>query len=170
MTEELVNSFVEFFKSKIPDELLIFIISMLPILELRGGLIAAALLNVNLLVAFPICVLGNILPIPFVLLFIRKIFELLKKTKLFSKTVTRLDEKAKEKANSKTMLKYKAWGLFLFVAIPLPGTGGWTGALVADVMDIRLKTALPIIALGIISAGLIMSFISYGIPAIIGMF
>ncbi|MEE0945694.1 MAG: small multi-drug export protein [Acutalibacteraceae bacterium] len=169
MTEELVHSFVDFFRSKIPDELLIFIISMLPILELRGGLIAAALLDVNLFFAFPICVIGNMLPIPFVLLFIRKIFELLKKTRLFSKLITKLDTKAKEKANSKTMLKYKAWGLFLFVAIPLPGTGAWTGALVADVMDTRIKTAFPLITAGVISAGLIMAFISYGIPAIINM-
>lgn len=170
MTNEIVHSFVDFFQSKIPDELLIFVISMLPILELRGGLIAAALLDVNFFLAFPICVIGNMLPIPFVLLFIRKIFEFLKKTKLFTKLVTKLDEKAKKKANSKTMLKYKVWGLFAFVAIPLPGTGGWTGALVADVMDIRIKKALPVITIGVICAGIIMSLISYGIPAIIKMF
>lgn len=167
MTEELVHSFVEFFKSKIPDELLVFIISLLPILELRGGLIAAALLDINFLVAFPICVIGNILPIPFVLLFIRKIFDVLKKTKLFSKMVNKLDERAKEKANSKSMQKYKAWGLFIFVAIPLPGTGAWTGALVADVLDIRIKRSLPLITLGVICAGIIISLISYGIPALI---
>lgn len=167
MTEELVHSFVEFFKSKIPDELLVFIISLLPILELRGGLIAAALLDINFLVAFPICVIGNILPIPFVLLFIRKIFDVLKKTKLFSKMVNKLDERAKEKANSKSMQKYKAWGLFIFVAIPLPGTGAWTGALIADVLDIRMKRSLPIITLGVICAGIIISLISYGIPALI---
>lgn len=167
MTEELVHSFVEFFKSKIPDELLVFIISLLPILELRGGLIAAALLDINFLVAFPICVIGNMLPIPFVLLFIRKIFDVLKKTKLFSKMVNKLDERAKEKANSKSMQKYKAWGLFIFVGIPLPGTGAWTGALIADVLDIRMKRSLPIITLGVIVAGIIISLISYGIPALI---
>lgn len=167
MTEELVHSFVEFFKSKIPDELLVFIISLLPILELRGGLIAAALLDINFLVAFPICVIGNMLPIPFVLLFIRKIFDVLKKTKLFSKMVNKLDERAKEKANSKSMQKYKAWGLFIFVGIPLPGTGAWTGALIADVLDIRMKRSLPLITLGVICAGIIISLISYGIPALI---
>ncbi|MBE6729904.1 MAG: small multi-drug export protein [Ruminococcaceae bacterium] len=167
MTEELVHSFVEFFKSKIPDELLVFLISVLPILELRGGLIAAALLDINLFIAFPICVLGNMLPIPFVLLFIRKIFNLLKKTKLFSKMVTKLDERAKKKANTESMKKYKLWGLFILVAIPLPGTGGWTGALVADILDMRIKHSLPIITLGVIAAGLITAFISYGIPAII---
>ena len=82
MAEEIVHSFVEFFKNKIPDELLIFIISMLPILELRGGLIAAALLDVNFLTAFPICVIGNMVPIPFVLLFIRKIEDIFKWNKM----------------------------------------------------------------------------------------
>ena len=154
----------------IPEELIVFLISLLPILELRGGLIAAALLDVNLLTAFPICVIGNMVPIPFVLLFIRKIFDLMKKTKLFAKLVTKLDERAKKKANSASKQKYKLWGLFILVAIPLPGTGGWTGALVADVMDLRIKSSFPIITLGVITAGIITSFISYGIPAIINMF
>ncbi len=170
MTEEIVQSFVEFFKSKIPDELLVFVISLLPILELRGGLIAAALLNINLYVAFPICVIGNLVPIPFVLLFIRKIFNLLRKTKLFAKMVEKLDKKAREKANSESLKKYKFWGLFLFVAIPLPGTGAWTGALVADVLDMRIKHSFTAILLGVLSAGIIISIISYGIPALIAAF
>ena len=167
MTEEIVQSFVEFFKSKIPDELLVFLISLLPILELRGGLIAAALLDINLYVAFPICVFGNLLPIPFVLLFIRKIFNLLRKTKAFAKLVDKLDKRAREKANSQSLKKYKFWGLFLFVAIPLPGTGAWTGALVADVLDMRIKNSFVAIAFGAITAGIIISLISYGIPALI---
>ena len=95
--ESLVEILTEFLGG-LGKEVIVFIISMLPILELRGGLIAAALLDINFLVAFPICVIGNILPIPFVLLFIRKIFDVLKKTKLFSKMVNKLDERAKEKA------------------------------------------------------------------------
>ena len=85
MTEQIVNWFVELFGNKIPEELTVFIISMIPILELRGGIIAAKLLGMNLYIAYPICVIGNILPIPFVLLFIRKIFNFLKKTKLFAR-------------------------------------------------------------------------------------
>lgn len=163
MAEQLAT----FFQDKIPAELAIFVISMLPILELRGGLIAAAVLGVDFWIAFPICVIGNMLPIPFELIFIRRILNWLKRTKLFSKMATKLDEKAHKKANDKAIQKYKQWGLFFFVAVPLPGTGAWTGGLVADVLDIRIKKALPIIALGVIGAGLIMAVITYVIPYII---
>lgn len=160
----MVHEVISFLQNKIPDELVVFIVSMLPVLELRGGLVAASVLHINWLVAFPICVIGNMLPIPFELLFIRKIFEWLKKFKPFKKIVEKLDERAKEKAASETMRRYLNWGLFVLVAIPLPGTGAWTGGLVADVMDIRMKKALPIITLGVIAAGLITSFFSYVIP------
>jgi uncharacterized membrane protein len=101
------------------------------------------------------------LPIPFILLFIRKIFALMKKSKTLSKVVEKMERRAEKKQD--TMLKYKEWGLLLFVAIPLPGTGGWTGALIAALMDLRMKKCLPIIALGVFIAGLIMSLITYGI-------
>lgn len=165
MTETIVNWFVDIFGNKIPAELTIFVVSLMPILELRGGLLAAFALNVNWLIAFPICVIGNLLPIPFELIFIRRILEWLKKTKLFSKMVTKLDEKAHKKAEDKAIQKYKQWGLFFFVAIPLPGTGAWTGGLVADVLGLRIKKAFPVIALGVLCAGLIMS-IPYLIEAI----
>ena len=160
----MVHEVISFLQNKVPDELVVFIVSMLPVLELRGGLIAASVLHINWLVAFPICVIGNMLPIPFELMFIRKIFDWLKKFKPFKKIVEKLDERAKEKASSETMQKYLNWGLFILVAIPLPGTGAWTGGLVADVMDVRMKHAIPIITLGVISAGLITSFFSYLIP------
>lgn len=160
----MVESVIDFLRNKVPDELVVFIVSMLPVLELRGGLIAAAILDINWFIAFPICVIGNMLPIPFELLFIRKIFEWLKKFRPFKKIVEKLDEKAKEHAKSETMKKYLNWGLFFFVAIPLPGTGAWTGGLVADVMDIRIKKAFPIITVGVLVAGLIISFFSYLVP------
>lgn len=160
----MVHEVISFLQNKVPDELVVFIVSMLPVIELRGGLIAASVLHINWLVAFPICVIGNMLPIPFELMFIRKIFDWLKKFKPFKKIVEKLDERAKEKASSETMQKYLNWGLFILVAIPLPGTGAWTGGLVADVMDVRMKHAIPIIALGVIAAGLITSFFSYVIP------
>lgn len=163
----MAEQLAEFFKDKIPAELAIFVISMLPILELRGGMIAAAVLGVDFWIAFPICVIGNMLPIPFELIFIRRILDWLKGTKPFRKIALRLEEKARKKANDKAMLKYKHWGLFIFVAIPLPGTGAWTGGLVADVLDLRIKKALPIIALGVIAAGLIMAVITYVIPYLI---
>ncbi|MBR2044192.1 MAG: small multi-drug export protein [Clostridia bacterium] len=163
----MAEQLADFLRDKIPAELAVFVISMLPILELRGGMVAAAVLNVNFWLAFPICVIGNILPIPFELLFIRRILKWLKGTKLFCKLATKLEEKAHKKAEDKSIQKYKHWGLFLFVAIPLPGTGAWTGGLVADVLDLRIKTALPIITLGVITAGLIMAVIAYVIPYLI---
>jgi len=161
----MAETLVEFLRDKISPELIVFIVSMTPILELRGGLIAAALLGIEWYIAFPICVIGNMLPIPLELLFIRKILELLKKTKLFSKFAIKLDERAKEKSKKVSESKFALWGLFIFVGIPLPGTGAWTGGLVADVLDIRMKKALPVITVGVITAGLIISFISYVIPS-----
>lgn len=158
----MVESTVNFLKEYLSAELVVFVISMLPIFELRGGLIAAAIVGIEWYIAFPICVIGNMLPIPFVLLFIRKIFNWLKKFKMFKKIVEKLDAKAKKKSES--ISKYVLWGLFTFVAVPLPGTGAWTGALVADVLDVRIKKAFPVIFVGVITAGLIISFISYVIP------
>ncbi len=151
----------------IPSEAVVFIISLFPILELRGGLIAASILNIDMWKAIPICILGNILPIPFILLFIEKIFELLKNTR-FVKMVNKLEAKAERGAEK--IMKHKTWGLFLFVGIPLPGTGAWTGALVAALFHFKLKDACIAILGGLILATCIMTFISYGIPYIISLF
>ena len=161
MAESLANFFVELFRDKIPPELTIFVISLMPILELRGGMIAAKLLDVNFIEAFAICYVGNMLPIPFILLFIKKIFEWLRRFKFFEKIIVRLE--AKTERNKEKVLRYKSWGLLLFVAIPLPGTGGWTGALFAALLGIDIKRSLPIIALGVFIAGVIMSLLTYGI-------
>ena len=101
----------------VPAEIVVFIISLCPILELRGGLIAASILHVDMWKAIPICIIGNILPIPFILLFIEKIFELLKNTR-FVKMINKLEEKAEKGAQK--IMKHKKWGLLLFVGIPLP--------------------------------------------------
>ena len=149
----------------IPGELIAFLISLLPILELRGGLIAASLLHVPLGPAFLICYIGNILPIPFILLFIRRIINYLKKTRMlhgFAGWLERKSEKNKDKVT-----KYKMLGLLLFVAVPLPGTGAWTGALVAAMLDMPLKKSLPVIVLGVLIAGVIMSVITYGLAALL---
>ncbi len=149
------------------EEIIIFIISMLPVLELRGGLIAAKLLEVEWLKAFIICYIGNMLPIPFILLFIRKIFGILKKIKFTRKIVEKLESKSKKKSDK--FKKGTRFGLFTFVAIPLPGTGGWTGALIAALLDMRLKFSLPIIAVGVLCAGIIISVIAYFIPGAFGL-
>ena len=161
MVETIVSELTAFFQDKIPEELIAFVISLCPVLECRGGLIAARLMEIPFIKAFLICYLGNMLPIPFIILFIRKIFDFLRRFKFFSKIVEKLE--AKTEKNKEKVLKYEAWGLLLFVAIPLPGTGGWTGALMAALLDIRMKKSLPIIALGVLIAGFIMSAVTYGI-------
>ncbi|MBQ7756046.1 MAG: small multi-drug export protein [Oscillospiraceae bacterium] len=151
--------------SWLPREAVAFIISMVPILELRGGLIAAALLDIAYIKAVIICIIGNIIPIPFILLLINKIFEFMKKHNILKNLVLKLEEKAMGKSD--TIKKYEFVGLMLFVGIPLPGTGGWTGALIAALMGIKMKKSVPAIFLGLIMATIIMSIITYLIPWII---
>ena len=164
MTEALVDRIVDVFQGNVPKELIIFLVSMLPVLELIGGMIAAKLLGVPLLKAFVICYIGNILPIPFILLFIRKIFQFLKRFSGTRKIVEKLEVRSMRK--SEKVKRWRNWGLLLFVTVPLPGTGGWTGALIAALLDIRIKTSLPIIALGVLIANLIMTAFSYGLLGI----
>lgn len=162
MVENAVHTFVEFLESNnIPTQLIPFLVSLCPVLELRGGMIAARALNIDFLQAFAVCYLGNMIPIPFILLFIRKIFTLMRKVKFFGKIVDKLEARADKKKD--TIVKYQEWGLLIFVAVPLPGTGGWTGALIAALMDLRMKKCLPIIGIGVFIAGLIMSLVTYGI-------
>ena len=164
MAESLAVWFTELFTGYLPKELIVFVISMLPILELRGGLIAAALLSIPLLEAIIICFIGNILPIPFALLLVRPVFNWLRKTRLFRPMVEHLEAKAMGKSDQ--IQRYEFWGLALFVGIPLPGTGAWTGALIASMLNISIKRAMPPIILGLIMATTIMCLISYGIPAL----
>ena len=159
----MVESFMQMLDG-LPKELIVFIISVLPIVELRGGLVAASLLGVPWHIAFPICVIGNMLPIPFILLFIKKIFKILRKWPLFRTIIPMLEKKAGEKGS--LINKGRFIGLFSFVAIPLPGTGAWMGALAATMLDIRMKRSFPIIFLGVLTAGIIMSVLSYFIPGL----
>lgn len=142
-------------------QLIVFIISMLPILELRGGLIAASLLNLGELESFIICFIGNILPIPFILWLITPLFDKLKKTKKLSKLVNKLENKALSKKDQ--IEKYQYLGLMLFVGIPLPGTGAWTGCLIAALLGMDKKKAMLFSILGVIMAGIIMMLLSFGI-------
>lgn len=143
----------------------VFIISMIPILELRGGIVAASVLNVPYIRALLICIIGNVLPIPFILLFINKIFEWLKSFRATRGIVEKMEYRAMSKSDS--IKRYEFWGLLLFVGIPLPGTGAWTGALVAALLRVKLKKAVPAIFFGILLASGIMSFIAYGIPYLV---
>ncbi len=161
MAEELAKTLADAM-SALPKELIIFVVSMLPLIELRGGLILAPILDIPMLKAIPICLAGNILPIPFILWFITPIFAWLKKTKLFKPLVEKLETKSMGKSDR--IQKYEFWGLVLFVGIPLPGTGAWTGALIASLLNIKLKKAFPAILLGLLLATAIMCTITYFIP------
>ena len=164
---ELINSFAEWIRSfGIPDYLVIFIISLFPILELRGGLIAAAVLKLKVIPSFIVCFVGNILPIPFILLFIKKIFKWMKNWKPTYKLAVYFEKKGEKNAKEAESKSFfgKLIFLFLFVAIPLPGTGGWTGALVASFMNLKLKYSVPVILVGVLTAGFIMSIICYALP------
>ena len=162
MTNSLATWFASNLGQVMPAELVIFIVSLFPILECRGGLIVAALLGVALRVAVPICVLGNVLPVPFILLFLRKALVLMKRTPLhgFAEWIER---RGQQKSNG---MKYgEFWGLFLFVGIPLPGTGAWTGSLVATILDMDWKKAIVPILLGVLMATVIMTVFSYAFVA-----
>jgi len=145
--------------------ILTFFISMLPFVELRGAIPVAAIHGLDFAVAFPVAILGNLIPVPFIILFIRKIFSWMRRVfPRLNRLVDRLEEKGKSK---KEQIERGAfWGLFVLVAIPLPGTGAWTGALVAAMLDMRLKRAFPAIALGVVGAGIIMAVLSYLIPGL----
>lgn len=158
--ESLVHFFVNIFGS-LNKDVIIFIISLMPILELRGGLLAASLLHVDFVKAVVICVIGNLLPIPVVLLFLEKVLEILAKWSVTKKIVTWLEKKVDSKREQ--IDKYGYWGLVLFVGIPLPGTGAWTGSLLAVMLGLDKKKSFGCILLGVILAAIIMSIVSYGI-------
>lgn len=163
MSDVLINWFVTNLGGKVGKELILFIISMVPILELRGGLLAAgpAFLNIPMWRAIPVGIIGNLLPIPFILLLITKIFDWMKETKRLKPVVEKLEKKAM--SQSANIEKYEFWGLVAFVGIPLPGTGAWTGALIAALLGIRFRKAFPAIVIGVCLAACIMTIISYGI-------
>ena len=157
----LLTWFMEALNGKVSKELIVFIISMVPILELRGGLVAASVMQIDIVRAIWYCVVGNIIPVPFILLLITPVFNWLKKTKTFRPLVEKLESRAMGK--SEQIEKYQFWGLVLFVGIPLPGTGALTGSLIASLLGVKFKKAFPAVILGIIMATVIMSVFSYGL-------
>lgn len=162
--EGIVQALVHFFSNTIPAELTVFLLSLLPVIELRGGILAAKLLNVQMLPAFLICLVGTLLPTPFILLFIRKIFDWMRNTR-FVKMVDRLEAKGRSKFDK--INRYKTLGLMIFVAIPLPGTGAWTGSLAAALMKMDFKSAMLSVALGTLIADVIMCLLSYGVLGLV---
>ena len=139
----------------------VFFLSMVPVLELRAAIPVGATLGLEWVANYLICVIGNMIPVPFILLFIRHVLEWMKKVPHLNKIAISVENKAQK--NTPKVQKYASLGLLIFVALPLPGTGAWTGALVAAMLDMRMKYAIPSIFCGVLIAGLIMSLASYGL-------
>ena len=159
-----MESFVQWFASHVswlPPQAAVFVISLFPILENRAGIILAFMLQLPLWQAILFSAIGNVLPIPFILLFIRKIFDWLRPTKLFGPIVEKLEARALRKSDG--VKKAEFMGLLLFVGIPLPGTGGWTGSLIASLLEVDIKKASIAILCGIALAATIVSLLTYGV-------
>ncbi len=148
--------------------LAVFIVSMMPVVELRGAIPFGVTLGLDWREVYLISVIGNIIPVPFIILFFRPLIEYFEKTKLFGKIASKLKKRTKSKMEG--LNKYKMFGLFLFVAIPLPGTGAWTGAAIAALLKMRIKHSFFPILLGVLVAGILMMGISYGFGELISHF
>lgn len=163
--EKIVNAIVGLFSgitsSLFGKEILVFIISMLPILELRGGILASALLDMDPVVSYIVCVIANIIVIPIALYFLEFIFKVLRKIKFFDKIITKIENKCLSKKEQ--LDKYGYLGLVLFVGIPIPGTGAWTGCFLASLLGMDKKKSFLAAMLGVILASVIMMILSYGI-------
>ncbi|MCD7769961.1 MAG: small multi-drug export protein [Oscillospiraceae bacterium] len=145
------------------DVVVTLIVSMLPIIELRGAIPIGAALGLPVWQAALISIVGNILPAPFIIAFVRVVMDWLRtKSRRMQKFVAWLEAKGTGK-KAERVRQYEFWGLVLFVAIPLPGTGAWTGALVAALLDVRMKRALPAIVLGVLIAAVIISLATAGV-------
>ena len=142
-----------------------FFISMVPVIELRGALPFGVGMGLSPVTALIVSIIGNIVPVPFILLLIRRILKWMHRFEKFDRFANFLEAKA-AKAGSK-LVKYEMFGLFLLVAIPLPGTGAYTGALVAALFDLRFRNALPVICAGVVTAGIVVFFITYGVVTLI---
>ena len=161
--EHIVETLVHVFSGVIPAELTVFTLSLMPVIELRGGILAAKLLDLQMLPAFFICLVGTLIPTPFILLFINKIFDWMRNTR-FVKLVDRMEQKGRSKFEK--INRYKTLGLMIFVAIPLPGTGAWTGSLAAAFLDMPLRKALPSVFAGVLIAGVAISMLTFGVTSL----
>ena len=161
----MIEAIKEFFLETVGRELCVFFCAMLPIIELRGAIPLGAGLGLSWLESFALSVAGNLLPVPFLLLLWQLVLRLLRR---FRRTAGLADWLEARALRSRERVENRAfWGLLVFVAIPLPGTGAWTGALIAAMLDIRLKRAFPAIALGVVLAGLVVGLASHGVGLLV---
>lgn len=165
MVEKIVGAILGMLSglTQIPfgKEICVFLISLMPILELRGGLIAAALLKLNPVESYIISIIGNVIPVPFILWFINRILNWMRKKKRLSKIAKWLDKKIEKHKGQ--IEKFGFWGLVFFVGIPLPGTGAWTGCLIAAVLEMDRKKSFLAALIGIFMASIIMMILSFGL-------
>lgn len=145
--------------------LMTFGIAMVPVLELRGAIPAGIAAGLPPAAACAAAILGNLVPVPFIMLLIRRIFRWLRRGRWWGPRIEALERRAHLKG--RVVKKYRTLGLVILVAVPLPGTGAWTGALVADVLDLRMRTALPAIALGVLIAGVVVTALTCGVVQLV---
>ncbi len=157
----LVGLASAFTSSLLAKRIFIFVISMIPILELRGGILAAALLDMDPIESYIICVLGNIIVIPIALFVLELIFKLLRKINFFDKIISKIENKCLSKKDK--LEKYGYLGLVLFVGIPIPGTGAWTGCFLASLLNMDKKKSFVSALIGVVLASIIMMILSFGI-------
>ncbi len=162
----MIETIESFFLETVGRELCVFFCSMIPIIELRGAIPLGAALGLPMWQSYLLSVVGNMLPVPIILLFIKKVLEFMSKSKIrfFNKVANWLYAKAEK--NRAKIEKYAFWGVAIFVGIPLPMTGAWTGSLVAAIIDMKFFKAVLSALLGVLFAGVIMSLVSYGIVTV----
>lgn len=146
-------------------EFTVIFTAALPIIELKGAIPVGISLGLSPFHVFVLAYIGSIIPVPIILLTIRPVFNYLKKTRIFSRLVHKITDKSMKKSGS--VQRYGVWGLFIFVAIPLPGTGVWTGSLIASLLDIRFKWAFPAICIGNFVAGMLIMSLSSSVLGVI---
>ena len=166
MLDSIVNAIRDFFLETVGRELCVFFCSMIPIIELRGAIPMGALFGLPWWQSYLLSLLGNMLPVPFILLFIKAVLKWMtnSKIKFFNKLAGWLNRKVEK--NRDKIAKYSFWGVCFFVAVPLPVTGAWTGSLVAAMIDMKFWKALLSCLFGVMIAGVVMTLISYGAVAI----
>ncbi|MGI6155909.1 MAG: COG2426 family protein [Enterococcus lemanii] len=167
----MLEMMMAFFEQYLTSKMVVFFISLMPVLELRGGLVAASILGLPWYEAMPIAIIGNLIPVPFIIFFIEKILTFLAEKGPIKKLANKMITKGRD-GGQKMMEKYPErlmLGLFLFVAIPLPGTGAWTGSLIAALLGLPPKKSFFPIAFGVLTASVIMLLLAYSIPGAFGL-
>ena len=167
MIDGIVGAIESFFLEFVGKELCVFFCSMIPIIELRGAIPLGAALGLPMWQSFLLAIVGNMLPVPIILLFVKKVLSFMSKcrVKLFNKVANWVYAKAEK--NKGKIEKYSFWGVALFVGIPLPMTGAWTGTLVAAMLDMKFWKAILSAFIGVLVAGIVISLLSYGVLAML---